>query len=63
MLYEGVESRSDGVHWIHWTRIDSSGDVHFSIRKSSVLVLTHRFKNELIVMCSVPVSTHGFKNE
>ena len=29
MLYEGVESCSDGVHWIHWTRIDSIGDVDF----------------------------------
>ena len=23
MLDEGVESRSDGVHRVHWTRIDS----------------------------------------
>ena len=30
MLDEGVESRSDGVHRIHWTRIDSDGKVHFS---------------------------------
>ena len=29
MLDEGVESRSDGVHWIHWKRIDSDGKVHF----------------------------------
>ena len=29
MLYEGVESCSNGVHWIHWTRIDSIGDVDF----------------------------------
>ena len=29
MLYEGVESRSDGVHWINWTRIDSTGKVYF----------------------------------
>ena len=29
MLDEGVESRSDGVHRIHWTRIDSGGKVHF----------------------------------
>ena len=29
MLDEGVESRSDGVHRIHWTRIDSDGKVHF----------------------------------
>ena len=29
MLYEGVESRSDGVHWIHRTRIDSIGKVYF----------------------------------
>ena len=29
ILYEGVESRSDGVHWIHWTRIDSTGKVYF----------------------------------
>ena len=29
MLYDGVESRSDGVHWIHWTRIDSTGKVYF----------------------------------
>ena len=27
--HEGVESRSDGVHRIHWTRIDSDGKVHF----------------------------------
>ena len=33
MLDEGVESRSDGVHRIHWTRIDSDGKVHFSIRE------------------------------
>ena len=25
MLDEGVESHSDGVHRIHWTRIDSDG--------------------------------------
>ena len=31
MLHEGVESRSDGVHRIHWKRIDSDGKVHFSI--------------------------------
>ena len=30
---EGVESRSDGVHRIHWKRIDSDGKVHFSIRE------------------------------
>ena len=29
LLDEGVESRSDGVHWIHWTRIDADGKVHF----------------------------------
>ena len=29
MLYEGVKSCSDRVHWIHWTRIDSIGDVDF----------------------------------
>ena len=29
MLYEGVDSRSDGVHWIHWTRIDSTGKAYF----------------------------------
>ena len=29
MLDEGVESRSDGVHRIHWKRIDSDGKVHF----------------------------------
>ena len=29
MLDEGVESRSDGVHRIHWTRIDSDGKAHF----------------------------------
>ena len=29
MLDEGVESRSDGVHWIHWTRIDSDGKLQF----------------------------------
>ena len=29
MLDEGVESRSDGVHRIHWTRKDSNGKVHF----------------------------------
>ena len=28
-----------------------------------VLVLTHRFKNDLCVPTSVLVSTHGFKNE
>ena len=28
-----MESRSDGVHRIHWTRIDSDGKVHFSIRE------------------------------
>ena len=26
---EEVESHSDGVHRIHWTRIDSDGKVHF----------------------------------
>ena len=29
MLDEGMESRFDGVHRIHWTRIDSDGKVHF----------------------------------
>ena len=29
MSDEGVESRSDGVHRIHWKRIDSDGKVHF----------------------------------
>ena len=24
-----MESRPDGVHWIHWTRIDSDGKVYF----------------------------------
>ena len=33
MLDEGVESRSDGVHRIHWKRIDSDGKVHLSIRE------------------------------
>ena len=35
MLYEGVESRSDGVQWIHWKRIDSSGDVDFLFVRQS----------------------------
>ena len=34
MFDEGVESRSDGVHRIHWTRIDFDGKVIFSIRRS-----------------------------
>ena len=29
MLDEGVESGSDGVHRIQWTRIDFDGKVHF----------------------------------
>ena len=29
MLDEGVESHSDGVHRIYWTRIGSDGKVHF----------------------------------
>ena len=29
-----MESRSDGVHRIHWTRIDSDGKVHFSVRET-----------------------------
>ena len=33
MLDEGVESRSDRVHRIHWKQIDSDGKVHFSIRQ------------------------------
>ena len=33
MLDEGVESRSDGVHRIHWKLIDFDGKVHFSIRE------------------------------
>ena len=33
MLDEGVESRSDGVHRIHWKRIDADGKAHFSIRE------------------------------
>ena len=33
MSDEGVESRSDGVHRIHWKRIDSNGKAHFSIRE------------------------------
>ena len=32
MFDEGVESRSDGVHRIHWTRIDFDGKVIFSVR-------------------------------
>ena len=28
MLDEGVESCSDGIHQIHWRRIDSDGEVH-----------------------------------
>ena len=32
MLDEGLESRSDGVHRIHWKRIDSDRKVRFSIR-------------------------------
>ena len=31
MSYEGVESRSDGVHWIHRKRIDSTGKVYQTI--------------------------------
>ena len=46
MLDEGVESRSDGVHRIHWTRIDSDGKVHFSfVRRERGLFL---FKSELV---------------
>ena len=33
MLNKGVESRSDRVHRIHWTRIVSNGKVNFSIRE------------------------------
>ena len=33
ILDEGVESRSDGVHRIHWRRMDSDGKVHFSVRE------------------------------
>ena len=33
MLAEGLESRSDGVHRILRTRIDSDGKAHFSIRE------------------------------
>ena len=29
MLDEGVESCSDGVHRIYWTRIDLDAKVHF----------------------------------
>ena len=29
MFYEGGESRSDGIHRIYWTRIDSDGKVLF----------------------------------
>ena len=29
MLYMEVDSRSDGVHRIDWTRTDSSGKVYF----------------------------------
>ena len=28
MLDEGVESRFDGIHRIHWRRADSDGKVH-----------------------------------
>ena len=28
MFDEGVESRSDGIHRIHWKRTDSVGKVH-----------------------------------
>ena len=28
-LDDRAERRSDGVHRIHWTRIDSDGKVHF----------------------------------
>ena len=33
MLDERVESRSDGVHRIHWKRIDPDGKLHLSIRE------------------------------
>ena len=29
MSDEGVESRSDGFHRMHWKGIDSNGKVHF----------------------------------
>ena len=29
MLYEGAEGRSDGVHRIHRTRVDSTGKAYF----------------------------------
>ena len=33
MFDKGAESRFDGVHRIDWTRIDSDGKVHLSLRK------------------------------
>ena len=43
MLDERVESRSDEVHRILWTRIDSDGKVHFSfvrdLKNSTLVVL------------------------
>ena len=41
MLDEGVESRSDGVHRIHWKRIDSDGKTPFSILPSYTLITFH----------------------
>ena len=38
MFDEGVESRSDGVHRIHWTRIDFDGKVIFSVRDRLIMI-------------------------
>ena len=52
IVYEGVESRSDGVHWIHWTRIDSTGIVYF-------LFVRHLEKFQLILYEGVESRSDG----
>ena len=49
-LDEGVESCSNGVHWIHWTQTDSDRNGHF-------LFVADLDKFHSCYMFSVPVST------
>ena len=42
MLDEWVESLSNGVHWIHWKRLDSDRKVHFLfVRDRKISLMLH----------------------
>ena len=64
MLDEGVESRSDGVHRIHWKRIDSDGKIHFSIRErltKTSLMMDEEVESRSDGCQSDPLDTNRFR--